>query len=258
MRARQVAEHRQEVIEFETYLGLAQTLHNKIEQAVDPEWLEAIKSPTFGFTHLTPKQMLEHLLTNGVELDDNDVTALIKQLYEPWNLTENPVTKFARNDKIEKQLLKKGIAVQPLVRLALAKSAFQATGEYEVTLNTFESKPTPDQTFANFRPFIIEFSKHHKNDKQGLSQWVLVLPIKLLNRGISLPKKRHMSLKWNVQAASNKKMEAFMDFTKDTLKQLVSANKSNGGNGNGNNNNNNNNGNRNGNHNCVRHGIFQA
>ena len=100
-----------------------------------------------------------------MELDDNNVTALIKQLYEPWNLTKNPATKFARDDKIEKQLLKKGIAAQHLVRLALAKSAFQATGKYEVALNTFESKPTPNQTFANFRPFIFaEFSKHHKND----------------------------------------------------------------------------------------------
>jgi hypothetical protein len=45
----------------------------------------------------------------------------------------------------------------------------------------------------------------------------------------------------NVQAASDKKMEAFMDFTKDTLKQLVAVNKgtnnttgSGTGNGNGN------------------------
>ena len=66
VRARQVADHRQEVIKFETYLGLAQTFCNKIEQAVDPEWLEAIKSPTLGFTHLTPKQMLEHNERSGI------------------------------------------------------------------------------------------------------------------------------------------------------------------------------------------------
>jgi len=42
VRAQQVAEHRQEVIKFEAFLGIAQTLQNKIEQAVDPEWLEAI------------------------------------------------------------------------------------------------------------------------------------------------------------------------------------------------------------------------
>ena len=196
---------------------------------------------------------------NGVELDDSDVTELIKQLYEPWNLTENPATKFAGDNKIEKQQLKKGITSQPLVHLALAKSAFQATGEYKVALNTFKSKPTPDQFFANFRLFIIaEFSKHHKNDKTraksvgfGIANQAIEQENKLTDKEAH---EAEMALALgeivqNVQATSNKKMEAFMDFTKDMLKQLVSANKSNGGNGNGNNNNNNN-GNRNGNRNC--------
>ena len=44
----------------------------------------------------------------------------------------------------------------------------------------------------------------------------------------------HGKIVQNVQAANNKKMETFMDFTKDRLKQIVSANKSKGNNGNGN------------------------
>ena len=117
-----MVEHRQEIIEFETYLGVAQVLRKKIEQAVDKEWLEAIKSPTLGFTHLTPKAMLDHLRANGAELNDSDVAALVMKLYAPWDLSENPATKFARDDKLEKQLTKKNIAPQPAVCLCTHKS----------------------------------------------------------------------------------------------------------------------------------------
>ena len=70
-----------------------------------------------------------------------------------------------RDDKIDKQLLKKGLSAQPLIRLVLVKSAFKATGQYEVALNNFEAKPSVDQTFPNFRTFIIiKYSKHAKTN----------------------------------------------------------------------------------------------
>ena len=51
--------------------------------------------------------MLDHLRTNGVELDDNNITQLVTTLYAQWDLSENPATKFACDDKIEKQLNEK-------------------------------------------------------------------------------------------------------------------------------------------------------
>ena len=116
--------------------------------------------------------MLEHLQTNGVELDNNDVSDLIKKLYAPRDLNENPATKFARDNKHEKQLIKKGITAQPLVRLVLTKSAFLATGEYNIAIWGLESKPAAHQTFVNFRPFIIaKYSKHYKNDRMVELSW---------------------------------------------------------------------------------------
>ena len=57
-RERQVAKHKAELQEFETYLGVENVLWIKIKEAVDPEWLEAIESATLGFTHITPMQCL--------------------------------------------------------------------------------------------------------------------------------------------------------------------------------------------------------
>ncbi|KAL7474243.1 hypothetical protein ACHAWX_000022, partial [Stephanocyclus meneghinianus] len=142
------------MIEFETDLGVAQTLHNKIESTVDAEWLESIHSPTLAFMHLSSKQMMDHLQRNGIKLDNMDIVELIKQLYASWDLNENPATKFSRDNKIEKQLLKKNITAQPLV-----------TGEYKIALKAFKSKPLATQMFANFCTFIVaKYSKHFKNN----------------------------------------------------------------------------------------------
>jgi len=93
------------------------------------------------------------------------VSKLVKKLYAPWDLNENLAKKFTHNNKIKKQLLKKNIQPQPLVRLALAKAALQATGEYELPLRAFESKPSADQTFTIVCQFITtEYSKHFRSD----------------------------------------------------------------------------------------------
>ena len=34
-----------------------------------------------------------------------EITKLMKNLTQPWDVTENPVTKFMRDDKIEQQLI---------------------------------------------------------------------------------------------------------------------------------------------------------
>ena len=52
-RERQVAEHKAEKEEFETYLGVLNAAQQHVVQAIHSEWLEAIRSPTLGFTHLT-------------------------------------------------------------------------------------------------------------------------------------------------------------------------------------------------------------
>ncbi|KAL7480082.1 hypothetical protein ACHAW6_005786 [Cyclotella cf. meneghiniana] len=213
-RAQQVVEHKQEMIKFKTYLGAAQSLHNKIESTIDPEWLESIHSPTLAFTHLSPKQMLDCLHSKGIKLNDMDIAELI-----------------------EEQLLKKNITPQPPVHLALAKAAFQTTSEYKIMLKAFELKPLTTQMVANFHTFIVtKYSRHFKNDHTKAKS----VGFGIANQAITTQKqlskeemhKAKMALALNkivqnVQAASNKKMEAFMDFTKDMLKQFLAASKSN-------------------------------
>ena len=146
----QVAKHKLEVKECETYLGVENALRIKIKEAVDSEWLEAIQSAMLGFTHVMPLAMLTHLQSSGVNLDFIDDTDLMTKLMTTWEVTENPATKFAHDDKIEQQLVKVGLMAQPALCLALAMSAFKATGKYNAQIHKFQAKPTMDKTFDNF------------------------------------------------------------------------------------------------------------
>ncbi len=162
-REKEVAEHKAEIAEFETYLGVESAARKKITSAIDPEWLESIRHPQMGFSHLTPKQLIDHLRTVSTDPDFSDVTNLMKQLTTPWDINENVVTKFARDDRTEQLLAKAQIAPMPELRLALALDSFKATGEYEIALGDWDKKPTADKTFANFRPFILkEYAKRSK------------------------------------------------------------------------------------------------
>ena len=163
-RERQIAEHKMEVKEFETYLGVANALRKKIREAIDPEWLESIRHTSMGFSHLTPMQMIEHLRLGGAVLDYMDVSELNDKLTEPWDGVENPATKFARDDIIERQLIKAGLPNQQPLRLALMLARIKSMGEYDNAVREWDNKPAADKTFANFRPFItLEFTKRNKS-----------------------------------------------------------------------------------------------
>ncbi len=165
-RERQIAEHKAECIEYETYLGVENYLRRMIVKSIDHEWLAEVESETMGFNHLSPKDLLTHLRNVGGSLDHMDVTELFTNIQKPWDGIEAPAAHFARGDKFERQLLKVGQSKNPALRLAFALATFQASGEFEPALRDWEAKRKADQTFVNFRVFIQkEFGKQHKQNK---------------------------------------------------------------------------------------------
>eukprot|EP00804_Cyclotella_cryptica_P014825 CCRYP_015027-RA/>CCRYP_015027-RA protein AED:0.12 eAED:0.12 QI:0/0/0/1/0.2/0.16/6/0/1256 len=177
-RERQVAEHKAEKEEFETYLGVLNAARQHVIRAMDPEWLEAIRSPTLGFAHMTLREIIDHLRDAGCDLDYMDVSDLIAELTKPWEVSERPATRYTHDDKYERQLIKAGLPDQQALRLSLAQAAFKATGEYDAQLQEFDARPAVDRTFANFRTFIITDTQSVPNERAQLqNRWGLALQI---------------------------------------------------------------------------------
>jgi hypothetical protein len=167
VRERQIAEHKAEIKEYETQLGVASWARRAIVGAVDEEWLSEIRNPHVGFNHKSPLDLLTHLDDVGGVVDYMDVAELQAELTKPWDQIEAPTTLFERGDKVERQLEKAGIPAQPELRLATSLCWFQHSGKFDYVLDNWEAKPTAQKTFSNFRVFIQkEFAKRTKRDKQ--------------------------------------------------------------------------------------------
>ena len=163
---KQIAKHKAEVAEYETYLGVQNWLRRMIVKAIDPEWLAEMESKTMGFNHLSAKDLMTHLRNVGGTLDHMDITELISNLQKPWDGIETPAAYFTRGDRYERQLLKAGQAKNPELRLAFALATFQSTGEFDPALCDWHAKRATDKTFVNFRTFMqVEFGKHFKQNK---------------------------------------------------------------------------------------------
>jgi hypothetical protein len=92
VRMRQIAQHKAEQAEFETYLGVENFLRKAIVKAVDHEWIAKLESEIMGFNHKTPIKILTHLRSNGGDLDHLDVTELIEKLQKDWDHIKAPAT----------------------------------------------------------------------------------------------------------------------------------------------------------------------
>jgi hypothetical protein len=141
-------------------------LRKKIVASVEPAWLAALKRNTMGFNLSTPRQLIAHLRSVGGDLEASDVTVLTKALQTDWDMVETPAEYFARGDKIEKQLERAGHPKNPELRLAFAKTTFEASAKFEPAMHEWDLKAQNTKTFVNFQVFIQnEFAKRHKRNK---------------------------------------------------------------------------------------------
>jgi hypothetical protein len=102
-------------------LGLLNPYVLKNANAIDPEWLKAIKSPTLGFTHKTPKEILATSILAALNLMtmtlSNSSQSAIFLGMSPKILVHN----VPGMTKSKKQLACKDITVQSLIPLVLQK-----------------------------------------------------------------------------------------------------------------------------------------
>ena len=120
LREREVAEHKAEIREFETYMACEAWARQAIVKAVDKEWISEKHDEDIGYQAVLPLELLDLLRDAGGDLDDLEITDLNTKMLEPWDGVEAPVTMFARADKYERQLERHNIPKQPELRLSYA------------------------------------------------------------------------------------------------------------------------------------------
>ncbi|KAL7488542.1 hypothetical protein ACHAW6_014128 [Cyclotella cf. meneghiniana] len=138
-----VAEHKEEITEFETYKACQAWAHQTILNAVDKEWISELKDEDLGYQLTEPLNFLEHLCDASGDLDEMEITNLNTQL-----------ERF-------------GIPKQPEIRLSYTVATFQTSSQFDPAMCEWNACTLIIKTCVKFKVFIQH--KYTKQVKQNRS-----------------------------------------------------------------------------------------
>ena len=163
-RAREEAEHKAKIREFEIYAGVNNAIKDLIIEAVDEEWLEEIEDDVLGFTNVTVQAMIKHLEDRGGTLDYFETQEIKMKRDAPWDGEENVVTYFSRVEKARKQLERANIATSDNELINQALFTFKQSGELEQGLVNWDAKAGADKTWTELKKhFTKEYADRRKH-----------------------------------------------------------------------------------------------
>ncbi len=93
-RSRMEAEHKEQVNQFHTFVGVGMGLKDLVLKAINKDYLLEIKHECVAFLNVTAAQMLTHLHNCWGVVDFFDITALMAECDALWSVDEAPTLYF--------------------------------------------------------------------------------------------------------------------------------------------------------------------
>ena len=214
-RAREEAEHKELIAQYEIHKGVEQALKDIIIQAVDEDYLLEIEDETLGFLNETPRSMIIHLRNRGGELDFADTKTLLTERDQEWDASEIPTMYFNRVEKAMQQLTRAGITSDLKERTDMALYYLKSTGEYDAAVREWETKPVATRTWANIKIFMsTEYAKENKQNKQTAKQ--------MKANAIEEQAEATEELIANLTEAHTRQIEALIKANTEAMKEMMS------------------------------------
>ena len=214
-RAREEAEHKELIAQYEIHKGVEQALKDIIIQAVDEDYLLEIEDETLGFLNETPRSMIIHLRNRGGALDFADTKTLLTERDQEWDASEIPTIYFNRVEKAMQQLTRAGITSDLKERTDMALYYLKSTGEYDAAVREWETKPVATRTWANIKIFMsAEYAKENKQNKQTAK--------KMKANAIEEQAEATEELIANLTEAHTRQIEALIKANTEAMKEMMS------------------------------------
>ena len=214
-RAREEAEHKELIAQYEIHKGVEQALKDIIIQAVDEDYLLEIEDETLGFLNETPRSMIIHLRNRGGALDFADTKTLLTERDQEWDASEIPTIYFNRVEKAMQQLTRAGITSDLKERTDMALYYLKSTGEYDAAVREWETKPVATRTWANIKIFMsTEYAKENKQNKQTAKQ--------MKANAIEEQAEATEELIANLTEAHTRQIEALIKANTEAMKEMMS------------------------------------
>ncbi len=162
-RSRMEAEHKEQVNQFHTFIGVGMGLKDLVLKAIDKEYLLEIKHKRVAFLNMTAAQMLTHLHNRWGVVDFVDITALMAECVAPWSVDEVPTLYFNQVEKAMKQLATANINWDRRAMMNKALKSFKDAGSYKPAIREWKAQSVATQTWDNLKILMCtEYAKAHR------------------------------------------------------------------------------------------------
>jgi hypothetical protein len=137
------------LIEYKETRALSTVLKRQILQAVPADYLEAISDPITGFTNVTPRQLVAHVIDTYGMITRDAIWHNRKALETPWD-PDTPISKvFSNGTRCLKFALEGNNPISDMDYVQALVIVFRTCGVLDDAVKDWDKLPGAQQTVAN-------------------------------------------------------------------------------------------------------------
>ena len=149
--------------EWERFDAYETVFKEKIEEAYDAQYLEALRDEILEMSHLTVSEVLAHLSLQCLALTNVEKEAKLAETRLPWDLHDDIKTFFTKLDKLEIELNELDIEWPTSMKITQAVKQMYESNQFENRdMRDWERKPAEDKTWVHCQSYFTTLFNDNK------------------------------------------------------------------------------------------------
>ena len=149
--------------EWERFDAYETVFKEKIEEAYDAQYLEALRDDILEMSHLTVSEVLAHLSLQCLALTNVEKEAKLAETRLPWDLHDDIKTFFTKLDKLEIELNELDIEWPTSMKITQAVKQMYESNQFENRdMRDWERKPAEDKTWVHCQSYFTTLFNDNK------------------------------------------------------------------------------------------------
>lgn len=168
VRDKQSLEYQQALNEYTEAQELQAHLLQLLLQAVPRLYILSLSHSTLGFTGITPKRILKHLMANYGVITPQDLKDNLSKLETPWN-PETPIEMVFTNAIACREFAEQG--QEPIPDTAYMRAivdVFRASGAFPEAIREWEFKPAAERIVDKIEAHFIQADNYRRDSEELL------------------------------------------------------------------------------------------
>ena len=158
--------HTEAIDNVTCYNNLRAALTSQLITAINASFLSALEDPVFGFSDVSPRHMLEHLITEYGTLTPEELEANRSTLSVAWNFDDPIEDLWAKIANVQRVAAFGNVPLADVTVITLTLTMIEKTGLLASTTEKFRLRPPAEWTLALFK---TEFQLGNKERMRRLT-----------------------------------------------------------------------------------------